>query len=618
MGYSLGIDLGTTFTAAAVWRDGRADIVPLGNHAATIPTMVFLREDEGVLIGDAAERRGLQEPARLAREFKRRFGDATPIMLDRTPFSADRLMALMLRQIVADVSQRQGGAPDAVAITHPANWGQYKVDLLRQATQIAGIDNARLVSEPVAAAAQYASTERVDTGEVVAVYDLGGGTFDAAVLRKTATGFDVLGTPQGIERLGGIDFDEAVFAHVRRIVGEALGGVDTASGPGRSALARLRQECVTAKESLSSDSDATVAVLLPNLQTEVRITRVEFEDMIRPILRETVDTLKRVISSAGIADTDVKAILIAGGSSRIPLVSELLKAELNRPVVTDAHPKHAVAMGAVRLLQQSSEPTAPIVAVPPVPALPTVPVGAVPPPLPTVIAAGSPPSMPPPGTPRTPVALPPEPAPKKSFPMAAKVGIAAVIVAALAVGGVLALGGDDKKESATTQPSVADTTESVETTPETSPITQPDDTVLTTEPVVIPPTDAPTTSTTDPQTCGAENLCAGITSIVAQGDVWAVTYEVRGFDPLIGGAGTHHMHFFYDTVKTEDAGMPGAGPWVVWDRPQAGGDLVFDVFHVDTTRDDGGTGATAICIAVANSNHSIQQDTASCVPLPTS
>jgi len=100
LGYSLGIDLGTTFTAAALVRDERAEVVALGNHAATIPSMVFLREDDNVLIGDAAERRGLQEPARLAREFKRRLGDSAPIMLDRSPFSAERLMAAMLRQIV--------------------------------------------------------------------------------------------------------------------------------------------------------------------------------------------------------------------------------------------------------------------------------------------------------------------------------------------------------------------------------------------------------------------------------------------------------------------------------------------------------------------------------------
>lgn len=349
MGYHLGVDLGTTFTAAAIERDGRVDIVPLGNHAATIPSMVYFRQDDDVLIGDAAERRGMQEPARLAREFKRRFGDSTPILLDRTPVSADRLTGMMLRHIVADVYKRQGGAADSVGLAHPANWGQFKIDLLRQAVELAGLGHATFVSEPVAAAVQYAATERVDVGDVVAVYDLGGGTFDAAVLRKTATGFDTLGQPQGIERLGGIDFDESVFAHVRRAVGDSINGLDTSEPTVRASIARVRYECVLAKEALSSDSEATIPVMLPHLQTQVRITRGEFEDMIRPTLRETIETLRRAITMAGIDIADVRSVVLAGGSSRIPLVSELLRTELGRPTVTDAHPKHAVAMGAARM-----------------------------------------------------------------------------------------------------------------------------------------------------------------------------------------------------------------------------------------------------------------------------
>ncbi len=421
MGYVLGIDLGTTFTAAAVMRDGRAEILPLGNHAATIPTMVFLRPDDTVLIGDAAERRGLNEPARLAREFKRRLGDTAPIMLDRTPFSADRLLGLMLRQILADVSERQGGAPDLVAITHPANWGEYKIDLLRQAVETAGIRQAVYITEPVAAALQYAAGERVEAGETVAVYDLGGGTFDAAVLRKVPTGFELLGRPQGIERLGGIDFDEAVLTHVRKVVGDAISSLDPADPSARSAFARLRQECVLAKETLSADSDATVPVLLPNLQTQVRITRAEFEDMIRPILRETVDSLQRSIESAGVAVGDLKAVLLAGGSSRIPLVADMVRSGLGRPVVSDTHPKHAVALGAARFADFAyssggAAPTVlsgsilgsrtPLAVPPPAPAAPA-PVATTPPPparpLAPAAAVQAPPVAPP-ASPRTPAA----------------------------------------------------------------------------------------------------------------------------------------------------------------------------------------------------------------------
>ena len=287
-------------------------------------------------------------------------------------------MAVMLRQILADVTQRQGSGPDSIAVSHPANWGQFKIDLLRQSVELAGLGNATFVTEPVAAAVQYASTERVDVGDVFAVYDLGGGTFDAAVLRKTIDGFETLGRPQGIERLGGIDFDEAVFAHVRRTVGDVISELDTSEPANRAALARLRQECVLAKETLSSDSDATVPVMLPNVQTQVRITRAEFEDMIRPTLRETIDSTRRAVESAGVQLSDVKAVLLAGGSSRIPLVGEMVRSELARPVVTDSHPKHSVALGAARIAHQTSAPSAPLAA--PVLAAPVAPVG--PPPAP--------------------------------------------------------------------------------------------------------------------------------------------------------------------------------------------------------------------------------------------
>ncbi len=346
MSYFLGIDLGTTFTAAAVWRNGRTEIANLGNHSAAVPSVVLLRDDETVLTGEAANRRALSEPDRVAREFKRRLGDTTPILLGGSPYSAEALMARLLRSVVADVNAREGAEPTGMALSHPANWGQYKIDLLRQAIRLADLSDVRLLTEPEAAAIHYASQERIEPGQVVAVYDLGGGTFDAAVLRKTADGFEILGQPEGIERLGGIDFDAAVFGHVARSLGGKLAELDENDPAAVAAVARLRAECVAAKEALSSDTDATVAVLLPNVQTDVRITRSEFEGMVRPALVDSIEALKRALRSAGVTPDEVHKVLLVGGSSRIPLVAQMVGSELGRPVVVDAHPKYAVAAGA--------------------------------------------------------------------------------------------------------------------------------------------------------------------------------------------------------------------------------------------------------------------------------
>jgi molecular chaperone DnaK len=348
--YSLGIDLGTTYTAAATWRDGQLEIAPLGSRSVAIPSVVLLRADETFMTGETASRRGLTEPNRVAREFKRRLGDPTPIMLGGVPHSAEALMARLLRAVVDDVAQREGGAPAAICVSHPANWGQYKIDLLRQAVRMADVTvPVTFATEPEAAAAFYARQQRIEPGAVVAVYDLGGGTFDAAVLRKTGTGFEILGQPEGIERLGGIDFDAAVFSHLRDRISGKLAELDEQDTTVVAAVARLREECTGAKEALSSDTDATIPVLLPNLATEVRLTRTELEAMVRPALLTTVEALRRALRSAGVAPEGLHSVLLVGGSSRMPIVAQLVGAELGRPVAVDAHPKHAVALGAAWL-----------------------------------------------------------------------------------------------------------------------------------------------------------------------------------------------------------------------------------------------------------------------------
>jgi YVTN family beta-propeller protein len=347
VGYFIGIDLGTTFSALAVARDGNAEIVTVGHRGATVPSLLFLKDDGTFVFGDAAARRGVTDPGRLAREFKRRFGDTTPLILGGTPFSADALSAQLLRHLLAEAVEQQGKPPDKVAVTHPANWGPYKIDLLRQSIAMADIPDYLIVSEPEAAAIHYGAAERLEPGEVVAIYDLGGGTFDAAVLEsQPGRRFSLLGPPEGIERLGGIDFDEAIVSYVAHYAGPALSSLDPSDPAALSAMARLRADCVAAKETLSSDTEAQIPVLLPSLQTEVRVTRSEFEAMIRPTLSETVDALRRALRGAGVSDEDLKAVVLVGGSSRIPLVGQLVAAELGRPVAVDVHPKHAVALGA--------------------------------------------------------------------------------------------------------------------------------------------------------------------------------------------------------------------------------------------------------------------------------
>jgi molecular chaperone DnaK len=348
MGYLLGIDVGTTRTAAAVIGSGTVEMVTLGDHSVDIPSVVYVAPDGGLLFGEAAERRALTEPDRVAREFKRRIGDPTPIPLGERSFAPEQLSALLAEHVVDVVARTEGGAPERIAVTHPASWGTHKCDLFAAALAERGL-TVTFLTEPQAAALHYATSERVEPGATVAVYDLGGGTFDAAVVRKEAAGggFTLLGRPEGVEQLGGADFDQAVVDHVRDAVPAAFEGLDETDPNVLSAMARLRRDCREAKEGLSADTEVSIPVWLGEVRTTVRLHRSDFEERIRPRLEESVEALQRAIASAGLAASGPSVVLLVGGSSRVPLVAELVSTGLGRPVQVDADPKNTIAKGAV-------------------------------------------------------------------------------------------------------------------------------------------------------------------------------------------------------------------------------------------------------------------------------
>lgn len=318
----------------------------LGAGGFAIPSVVWLREDGSVTTGEAAVRRSHESPGRAAYHFKRRIGDAAPLVLGGSPLAAHLLYGRLLSWVVGEIAEREGGPPVLTAVTHPANWGEYKKEHLAQAIAAADIGETMTLTEPEAAAIHYAAQERVPVGSLIAVYDLGGGTFDAAVLRKTDHGFEIVGEPHGIEQLGGIDFDEAVFTHVQEHVAAAFDSIDPNDAEVVGAVQRLRQECERAKITLSSETEVDVPVVLPGTQTRVRITREEFEAAIRPAVAETVAALERATRGAGLDAADLSRVLLVGGSSRIPLVAQMVTERLGRPVAVDADPKNAIALGA--------------------------------------------------------------------------------------------------------------------------------------------------------------------------------------------------------------------------------------------------------------------------------
>jgi molecular chaperone DnaK len=243
----------------------------------------------------------------VPRGFLRRVGDNTPVLVGARPVPAETLVAQLVSQVVSKI-----GKPARLAVTHPVTWGPHRVAALRSA-----LGEVTMLS--TAAAVAYRSDYPT------AVHDLGGSTFTSAVVR----GFATVGQPVELD-LGGVDLDELVFDHVREAVGDDL-PTDAAS------LARLRQACTAAKEALSADTE----VEIPVAGQGVRLTRAEFEAMARPLLDDTAAALRLTIEESGLTPATV---LLAGGAAWLPLLTQVVSAELGRPVT--ATPRGAAAMGA--------------------------------------------------------------------------------------------------------------------------------------------------------------------------------------------------------------------------------------------------------------------------------
>ncbi len=348
MTYSLGVDLGTTFVAAAVARPMGVAMVPLGDQSVVAPAVVAVRPDGSIVTGDAAERRAVSQPALVARAVRRRLGDPEPVRLGDVSYPVTTLLAAELRDVVARAADREGEPADRVVLAHPTTWAPARRGRFEEVARAAGVEAPALVTDAEAAAC-HAAPGRLRAGGVLAVYDLGGGGFDATIVRMRPEGPEILGTPEGIDGFGGLDIDEAILSYVDDAVGGALARLDVDDARTAVALARLRHDCVLAKENLSLDTETVVPVFLPGRHFEIRLNRTTFDQMLRSQVESTVDALSRAVRSAGLTAADVDAVLLIGGSTRIPLIMETVTREFGRPLLEGVHPVHAVALGAAAL-----------------------------------------------------------------------------------------------------------------------------------------------------------------------------------------------------------------------------------------------------------------------------
>lgn len=378
MGYDLGIDLGTSMTRAAVSRSRddlrlRPECVPLDGDRIGLVSALYLGEDGSVLLGEQAERRVLTEPDRVCRQLMRRLAGGAPVVVGGVAHRPEEPAAELLRYVLHRVAEREEEPAARVAVAHPASWDPHSGTLLVQALHELGHSGVVLVPEPAAAAAHLAARGQLEPGHTVAVFDFGCGSLDAAVIRRDGPElFTLLGDPVSIESPCGADLDEALFTHVLTELEDQVGSVDVDDPEVLTAMGHLLAGCVAAKEALSSATAVTVPVLLPGVHPEVRVTRPAFEALIRPSLQAAVEALCAVTDSVDVRPADVDAVLLVGGCARIPLVVELLTAELQRPVTVDPDATTAVALGSALAASRAPELAAEAATVPAGPVIPWV------------------------------------------------------------------------------------------------------------------------------------------------------------------------------------------------------------------------------------------------------
>ncbi|MGI8776980.1 MAG: Hsp70 family protein [Acidimicrobiales bacterium] len=345
----LAIDFGTTYTTAAIRRDaGYPELLEIDGDRR-VPSVVLADEGSGaMLVGRRAVELAAAQPRQAVREAKRRIGEPAPILLGGRPYSVASVVGAVLRYVSEQAFAYSGCPVTQVVLTHPATWRRTRTDALRQAAGEGGLDAPVFILEPVAAALAYKDAEGSGDG-LIAVYDLGGGTFDTAVLAGSKDGYVLVGEAGGDGRIGGELFDE-MLAHqlgsnLDAGVWEALQSSEELDW--RWAWATYRSEVRRAKEALSLNEHAELVVSHPGGLSRLSLTRAEFEATVESTLSDTVDILDGTIADAGLVADDLRGIYLVGGGSRIPLVERLLEEAFpGVPLLRQGDPKMAVALGA--------------------------------------------------------------------------------------------------------------------------------------------------------------------------------------------------------------------------------------------------------------------------------
>ena len=341
----IGIDLGTTNSCVSVLEAGEAKVIPNPEGGRTTPSVVSFKKGEKI-VGEAAKRQALTNPNTVS-SIKRLMGTNEKVELEGKKYTPEEISAMILGYLKEYAERYLGEKVDKAVITVPAYFNDAQRQATKNAGKIAGLQVERIINEPTAAALAY-GLEKDHSGTVL-VYDLGGGTFDVSILELGDGVFEVKSSA-GNGHLGGDDFDNRI---VEYLVSEFKkeNGVDLSKD--KMAMQRLKESAEKAKKELSGVVSTQISAPFiakgddgEPLHLDITLSRAKFEDLIRDLVEETIPPVRDALKEAKLSASDIDKVILVGGSTRIPMVYDLVKKELGKEPSCEVNPDEVVSLGA--------------------------------------------------------------------------------------------------------------------------------------------------------------------------------------------------------------------------------------------------------------------------------
>src|SRR6266498_3872589 len=348
MARAVGIDLGTTNSCMAVLEGGEPTVIANAEGARTTPSIVAFGKKGEVLVGDIAKRQAVTNPDKTVRSVKRHMGSDWSVDIDGKKYTAQEISARVLGKLKRDAETYLGEEITDAVVTTPAYFSDHQRQATKEAGQIAGLNVLRIINEPTAAALAY-GLDKAEKEQRILVFDLGGGTFDVSLLEIGDGVIEVKAT-SGDNHLGGDDWDERIVAHLTKTFNGQY-GIDLAKD--KMAMQRLREAAEKAKIELSASQSTNINLPYITagadgpLHLDVPLSRAEFQRMTQDLLDRCKGPFQQVIKDASITVGQIDSVIMVGGSTRMPAVTELVKEmtggkEPNKGV----NPDEVVAVGA--------------------------------------------------------------------------------------------------------------------------------------------------------------------------------------------------------------------------------------------------------------------------------